>query len=138
MELHNESGPSVLWADGYSIYTIKGVAVDEQIVMRPESQTVEQIRKEKNEEVKRIRIERYGWERFIKEVKAEVMDRRTNDVDGTREALFSLPDGIRTFVGRCRSTGRVYFLEVDPEVKTCEQAQVWLRGDRIGNCIGAS
>lgn len=137
-ELHNESGPSVLWSDGYALWTIRGVTVDEQIVMRPETQTIEQIREEENEEVKRIRIERYGWEKFIKEVEAKVIDRRTNDVDGTREALFSLPDGIRTFVGRCRSTGRVYFLEVGPEVETCEGAQVWLRGGRKGNCIGAS
>ena len=137
-ELHNESGMSVEYADGWGIYSINGVAVDEQIVMRPESQTIEQIRWEKNEEVKRIRIERYGWENFMRKVNAEAIDSRVNEVDGTHEGLFSLEGGMKTFVGKCRSTGRVYFLEVPSEVKTCEQAQTWFLGERTGNCIGAS
>jgi len=137
-ELHNESGPSVLYADGWSLWSINGVAVSEEIVMRPDKQSIETIRNEQNEEVKRIRIERYGWERWMKAVKAKPIDSRRNDVDGTLEGLFSLPGGMKTFVGRCRSTGRVYFLEVASEIETCAQAQVWMLGGRVGNCIGAS
>lgn len=137
-ELHNESGPSVRFADGWSLWTINGVAVDEQIVMQPQSQTIEQIRKDGNEERKRIRIERFGWDAFLKKVKASPVDNRVNDVDGTREGLFVLPDGMKTFVGRCRSTGRVYFLEVPPDIETCEQSQRWMLGGRVGNCVGAS
>ena len=137
-ELNNASGPAVLYADGWSHFAINGVAVDEQIVMRPESQTIMQIAKEENEEVKRIRIERYGWGRYIKDVKAKVVDQRRNDIDGTYEALFVMAGGMKAFCGRCRSTGRVYFLEVDPDIKTCEQSQKWMMGNRQGNIIGAS
>jgi hypothetical protein len=128
---------SVEYADGWGLYSIGGVAVDEQIVMRPHTQTIDQIRSEENEEVKRIRIERYGWEEYVSNVGATVVNTRRNDVDGTHEGLFVLPDGMKAFVGRCRSTGRVYFLEVDPSIESCEQAQAWMMG-RPGNVIGAS
>jgi hypothetical protein len=137
-EMHNDSGPCIRWADGQSIWAITNITVDEQIVMRPETQTIEQIRAEQNEEVKRIRIERYGWSQFIKDYGGKVLDNGINDIDGTREALFELPDGQKSFAGVCRSTGRAYFLEVDPSVKTCREAQIYLRGGRDGNCIGAS
>ncbi|MCA9130596.1 MAG: hypothetical protein KDB22_26085, partial [Planctomycetales bacterium] len=138
-ELHNDSGMSVRYADGWGVYSLAGVAVDQQIVESPETQTIEQIQKEDNEEVKRIRIERFGWERYLREVNASVVDSRINEIEGTHEGLFATPDGMRAFVGRCRSTGRVYFLEVEPSIQTCEQAQVWMRGGRQDlTCIGAS
>ena len=137
-DLHNTSGPAVLYADGWSHYAIGGVAVDEQIVIRPKTQTIMQITKEENEEVKRIRIERYGWEKYIADVKAKVVDQRRNDIDGTIEALFVMAGGMKAFCGRCRSTGRVYFLEVDPSISNCEQSQKWMLGNRQGNLLGAS
>lgn len=137
-ELHNESGPAVRYVDGWGAWAINGVQVDEQVVMRPETQTIQQIRAEENQEVKRVRIERFGWKRYIEEVGATLLDRRRNDVDGTNEALFELPDDMRAFVGRCRSTGRVYFMEVGDDVATCAQAQQWLVGREGANCIGAS
>ena len=136
--LSNDNGPALLFSDNWAVWVISGVRVDEQIVMRPSSQSVTQIREEQNEEVKRIRIERFGWQRYLHEIGATVADERLNDVEGTREALMKTPDGMVSFVGRCRSTGRVYFLEVDPSVETCEQAQRWLRNGRDMNLIGAS
>jgi hypothetical protein len=127
--IHAEDGPCVRFRDGWSIWAIRGVLVDEQVVMRPETQTVEQIRGEQNLERKRIRIDRYGWGRYLAETHAEVLDERVNDIEASREALLKTPDGETVLMARCPSTHKVFHMEVlDDSVRTCEQAQTWLHG----------
>ena len=94
--------------------------------MSPETQTLPQIR-ERNAEVKRIRIERDGWDRYLAAVGATVLDRRRNDIEATREPPMRGPDGER--VGApARRLARVYALPVPPLIRTCEEAQNWLSG----------
>ena len=127
--IHSEGGPYVRFRDGWSTWAIRGVLVDEQVVMRPETQTVEQIRGEQNLERKRIRIDRYGWGRYLAETRAEVLDERVNDIEASREALLKTPDGETVLMARCPSTHKVFHMEVlDPAISTCEQAQTWLHG----------
>jgi len=128
MVAHNDSGPALAWSDGWSIWMLDGVQVDEQIVMRPETQTLKQIENESNEEIKRIRIERYGWTRYIAETDAECIDSRINEIDNTMEALVLLGDESKRLLCSCRSTGRVYAIGVSRNVETCEQAQAFLQG----------
>ena len=136
-ELHREDGPAVVYADGFKVWAIAGVRVDEQIVMAPESQTLQDIKGEGNEERKRIRIERYGWDRYLTEIGAQVLDQADNDVEQTKEALMS-GDGMHVLIGACPSTARVYGLEVPTDVQTCAAAQLWLRSSNTGFCVGAS
>jgi hypothetical protein len=124
--LHREDGPAVRYRDGWSLYAIEGVRVDEQVVLRPETQTIDQITGETNLEVKRIRIQRYGWGRYLAAAGAAVLDRRTTDCDATKEVLYEHSDNQRVLVTSCPGTGRIYALEVDPQVQTCEEAQAWL------------
>jgi hypothetical protein len=70
--LHNTSGPSIEWA-GFALWHIHGVAVTEQIVMAPHTLTVKQIDVEKNAEVRRVMIERFGTARYIKDSGAKVV-----------------------------------------------------------------
>ena len=103
--------------------------------MQPRTQTVEQIRAEQNAEIKRIRIERFGWDQYLTATQAKVIDRRRNDVECTKEALMHVDD-MTVLVCHCTSTGRVYSLEVDPAVKTCEQAQNFLwSGSRLASRV---
>ena len=134
--MHNRAGAAMKFRDGYGVWSISGVLVDEQIVMTPETQTLEQIKKEVNAEKKRIRIERFGgresdqvdgWKRYLGEIGAKVVETRQNDIDGTQEGLVATPDGMALALVACRSTGRRYALEVPPEIKSCEQAQNWMR-----------
>jgi len=138
--LHCDDGPSVEYKDGWKLWTVNGVRLPheygEQIVMRPETQTIKEIKTEKNEEIKRIRIERFGWSRFLQESNAKVLDTRRNDIENTEEAIMQTGDGMRVLVPTCK-TGRLFSLEVPPEVETCEQAQDWLNsGSRIDELIG--
>lgn len=125
------------FADGWTLWNINGVNVDEQIVMQPETQTVQQIKSEENEEVKRIRIERFGWEKYLTAVNARVLDHRRNDIEQTDESLMRADD-MNVLVCACPSTARVYALEVDPQVETCEQAQNWLWNNSGIRVIGRS
>ena len=123
--LHCENGPALAYPDGFSIWSINGVRVDEQIVMRPETQSLEQLRSEQNAEIKRVRIERFGWLKYLKKNKATVLDFRRNEIEQTDESLMRCDDST-VFIGACPSTGRIYPLEVPPDTRTCDQAQRYL------------
>ena len=137
--LHNDAGMSVRYADDWGIWTFNGVSVDEQIIMKPETQTIEQIREEQNEEVKRIRIERYGWDRYFDKIGAKLVDSRSNGVEGNKEYLFtSEQDGMTALMCICPSTGKEFVLEVPPTTKKCKEAQTWLSSGTSDNIIHAS
>ncbi len=124
--LHGEHGPALQWRDGWSIYAIEGVRVPDNVVLTPEEQTIEEIDGESNEEVRRVRIERYGWLRYIERSGATVADTRFNEIDRQRECLMQLKDGTRRLVVSDPSTARIYVLGVPREIQTCEQAQAFL------------
>ena len=122
--IHCEDGPAVEYADGYSLWAIEGYLVPKQVVMAPETQTLEEIHLEKNEEIKRIRINRYGWGRYVVESSAELLDFSMPRYGGM-ESLFKTTIGV--VLCTCDpSTGRPYSLEVPPSTTTCEEAQRYL------------
>ena len=130
--LHNESGPAVLYRDGYALYAINGHTVTEQIVMRPETLTIAQIDKETNADIQSIMIDRFTWTRFLKEIGAECIDFRKNEIEGTREALYMTPKHGKRLLVNC-PTGRIFTKSVADHIKTCEAAQRWMGPDELIN-----
>ena len=100
--------------------------VDKQVVLTPETQTIQQIAADENEERRRVRIERFGWERYLKDSGAKVRNARRNDRDAQDEELYQLQDGTQRFVCCDPSTGRKYALGVPSGIVNCEEAQNWL------------
>jgi hypothetical protein len=131
--LHNESGPAMQFSDTYSLWAVGGVRVDEQIVMMPETQTLEQIEKEENAEVRRVRIERFGWSRFLVDSGAKVLD-TDHDIDGIARALMRTGEH-SVLCCACTSTGRTYAMEVPLECASVEQADRYLRNGRNGSVV---
>lgn len=148
--LHSESGPAVLWADGMTEWYIDGhrlMQYGEMIVKTPEKLSEKIILEIENEEERRIAIERFGWDKYLTATGAKILDCRENWVDGTVEVLVAPKDRPHNKMGwrheqeplrmvlACRSTGRKYFLAVpnseltkrmgEAEIKTCETAQKW-------------
>jgi hypothetical protein len=119
--LHSLDDAAVKW-EGEEYYYVEGVKVDRQIVVSPETQTIEQINKEPNEEVKRIRISQFGWQRYLTEANATVLD---TAIGRWFECLMQVGD-ITALCTYDPSTGRPYVLEVDPDCKTCAEAQRYL------------
>ena len=135
-EPHREDGPAIE-TNGKTMFFITGVAVPENVVMEPELQTIEEIMSEKNMEIKRIRIDRFGWTNFIEETNAKIIDRVENDIQQTSEFLCSAAD-FTIFVGACPSTARVYAMEVPEKTKTCSEAKEYLSQKDTNKCVGAS
>lgn len=125
MRLHNESGPAVVYRDGVKIWAINGIGLTEQIIMAPETLTVKQIDGEPNNDIKSIMINRFGWARYIKESKSSLLDYRDNDVENTKEALYTTENFGKRLVVTC-PTGRIFVLGVPNSIQTCKQAQNWL------------
>jgi hypothetical protein len=63
--LHCETGPAIAWPDGWGVYAVHGVRVPARIIERPESITHGEITSEKNAEIRRVMMERYGLDRYL-------------------------------------------------------------------------
>lgn len=127
--LHNDSGPSIIFADGFCVYSINGHRVNEQIVMRPETLTVNQIDNESNADIQSIMIDRYGWDNYIKACDSTILDSRKNNIENTLEILYDTKKFGRRLVVTC-PTGRI-FVKGIPTIDgtdTCTGAQDWLSG----------
>lgn len=133
--LHSTTGPAVQWADGVKLWFNDGHFMNEggrTIVAKPERLSTAHIMRIRNEETRRLAIEKFGWDRFIAEADCPVLDSRVNDIDNTTEMLVGPPAGqeIRTGQNRmvlfCRSTGRRYFISVPRDINTCVEAQRWM------------
>ena len=73
--LHCETGAAIRYPDGFSIFALHGVRVPERVVVTPETITVSEIESEGNAEVRRVMIERYGLERFLRGSEAKEIHR---------------------------------------------------------------
>lgn len=108
----------------------RGVDVTPRIAFFPETIDPSTILSEPNAEVRRVMIERVGFERFLSAAHAETIHRDT-DPGGPRELLRVRMEGDEDLVCvsvRCPSTGRHYLIRVPPNMKTCRQAVAWTAG----------
>jgi hypothetical protein len=108
----------------------RGVTIDERIAIHPGQLRVEEILREGNVERRRVMLERFGSERFMRAARADVLDADT-DAGGKRELLaVPLPNDepMVCLAVRCPSTGRQYLLRVPPTMRTCRQAVAWTAG----------
>jgi hypothetical protein len=130
MRLHNDAGPAITWDCREPEYFWHGVRVPPRVVLNPEQITAEEILECTNLEIRRAMIDRIGTERFLREADPMVLDRDV-DLGGTRELLWvhlRLEEPLVVVRVSCPSTGRVYFLRVPPDTRSCEQGIAWTFG----------
>lgn len=145
-QMHKEDGPARIRYSKRGIavedYFWRGVQVTKDVIFTPKEQKLQDILGEESIEAKRVRIERFGWPEFLELVKPKVLDEGTDEISGTHQTLLSvkMPDEQRILLCSCPSTARVYPIELPRRIKTCEKAQIWLRGDTLKKVrlIGAS
>jgi hypothetical protein len=127
-QFHCTFGPALLYRDGWAIYAINGVRVTEQIVMRPGTLTAADVAKESNQEVRRIMIERMGYQKYLRESGATLAHsdqrgklwkaKREGDTDlAMVEVLNSTPEP--------DGTTKTYFLRVPPTITRASEGIAW-------------
>ena len=141
---HCIDGPSHQWRDGWSLYHVHGVRIpDEQrhIVLAPHTITVDEIEHEQNAEIRRVMMEQYGYERYIRDCNAQVVHTMPVDYDivGLRDARLLVKqvpeDEPIVFIDLLNSTPepdgsvRRYLMRVDPNA---------YNGDTMRHCQAAA
>ncbi len=130
--LHCENGAAVRYPDGWSLYYWHGVRVPEAIIEHPETITPRLIAEERNAEVRRIMLLKYGLTRYLDDVGAREVH-RDRDTESDR-VLYEIRDplGAIKMIRLENSTPevdgsrRVYTMRVPPHVGTCQEAVSWM------------
>jgi len=121
--LHHESKAAVEYADGYSLYSFKGVKVYEKIIKTPEKLTKKDWAEEKNIEVRRIIQDRMPD--FAKKIGAKKIQKDTYG-ELLEIELPNDPEKIARYVKvKDSSTDRIYYLRVPPITKTAKEGVSW-------------
>lgn len=114
--LHSEDGMVMRFSDGYGFYAWHGVRVSADIILHPETITVERIENEANSEMRRVLREIYGEGRYLKDSGCEQVHQ---DVFGT---LYTKVDNgepiwmveVENPTPEPDGTRRLYMLRIDP------------------------
>ena len=140
--LHNERGMAIRYPDGFGVWAINGVRVNEQIVMRPDTLTVEQITDEPNAEVRRVMRQQYGYDKYLDAVGAELID---DDSEWGKLWHANLPSEdeplclveVINSTPELDGTYKTYFLRVPPGMETAHDAVAWTFTDDVGTALTA-
>ncbi len=135
-QLHCETGAAIRYPDGFSVFAIHGVRVPGKVVASPGSLTVSEIESEKNAEVRRVMIARFGPDRFLMESHAEEIHRDDfgilygKEIPGDESLVMvkvanATPEPDGSF--------RDYFLRVPPTMRRAKQAVAWTFGKEENN-----
>lgn len=107
----------------------RGVRVADRIAFA-ESITGQDILDTDNVELRRILIERLGYETFLQQV-GGLVRHRDRDAGGERQLIcvpFEDDEPLMVLKVICPSTGHLHILRVPPDMRTCHQAAAWVAG----------
>jgi len=133
--LHNTDGPALAYPDGWSIYAVHGTRLSEWIIEQPEKITPEKIREEANVEIRRVMLDKFGWENYLTTSDAELL---SSDGWGDLFRIDIPSDEPLVMVKLINSTPdpsgetKRYFMRVPPSTETAEAAVAWLGGFEVG------
>ena len=129
--LHCADGPAVWWPHGQRFFFWRGVQVHADVILHPEQLTVKRIQEERNAEVRRVCLERYGWGRYLLDSGAQVVHA---DEFGTLYSTDLPDDEPLVMVSVVNSTAepdgsfKPYLLRVPPTMTTAREAVAWTFG----------
>ena len=131
--LHCETGPSIAYRDGWSLYHWHGVAIPEHWIKDRANLNVADVFKEENAETRRAGCNILGWDRVLAGIDAKLID---EDGDPQIGALYEgqIPGAVKCGFLKVRcGTGREFVIPVAPEARTAIEAQAWIQGVSVKN-----
>ncbi|MEZ4596922.1 MAG: hypothetical protein R3C32_08835 [Chloroflexota bacterium] len=145
---HAETGPALVWGDGLTVHAWHGTTVPAWMIEEPDRITPESIDAERNIEVRRMLLDRYGADRYVRASGATLVHedetgrlwRKTlggepswhrwrasrRSGEGPDEAMFMVE--VRNSTPEPDGTHRTYLLRVPPSVITAREAVAWTFG----------
>lgn len=129
--LHCVSGPALEFGDGYRIYALCGVPVSPDIVDSPHLLDVRRIDYERNVELRRVLIERYGIVNYLRDSGAGIVHKSNAGTLYLKQQAGDEPIAlvqVRNSTPEADGSYREYFLRVPPNMRTVQQAIAWTFG----------
>lgn len=126
--LHSASRAALSYSDGFELYSWHGMSVPDWLIREPEKVTLSLIDSERNVEMRRAYIERFGEQRYLMEGGAHVVH---EDDYGTLYRKEMTGDEPLVMVRVANSTAAAngsrphYFLRVPPNMRTAREAVAW-------------
>jgi hypothetical protein len=129
--VHCPDGPAIGYPDGAGVHAWHGVRVPAAVFARLPYLRAEDIHRQRNVEVRRVLLEAFGLERYVREAGALQVGQ---DETGTLwraelpgdEPLVMVE--VRNATPEPDGTHRVYWLRVPPSVQTAREAVAWTFG----------
>lgn len=129
---HSDVGQACSWSDGFGWYAVHGVEVPDEkshVVTNPESITAVEVKAEQNLELRRIMVQRMGYQKYFDAIGAKVLDMDSLTLAGSAcRVLMRDSLGDKWLVGTDGSTSRIYTMAAPREVTTCRQAHEAISG----------
>jgi Domain of unknown function (DUF6745) len=126
--LHHGDGPALAYPDGWGLWAWRGMPIPPEVVPELATLTVDRIRAEDNAELRRVMLEHFGYDRYLRESGAKEVGR---DECGILWRVALPGDEPLVMVEVVNSTpepdgtSRVYFLRVPPSVRTAREGVAW-------------
>lgn len=138
--LHSEIGPALIYPDGWAVHCWHGVRVPRNTILSPDTITVAQIERQRNLEARRVLMERYGTERYLRDSGAHEIQRDQFGVLYRRDFQRQEPLMMLMVTNRTpepNGSFREYFMRVPPTMNTARQAVAWTFGLRAAEYLPA-
>jgi hypothetical protein len=129
--LHHPSRSAIVFGDGFEICSWHGVTVPSRIIRQPETISVVDIDSERNIEVRRVMMERFGHGRYIMGSGAAIIDQDDCGVLYRREFADDEPlvmVEVKDATIQPDGSRRTYLLRVPPNVTSAREAVAWTFG----------
>ena len=129
--LHSLNSPSIEFIDGWKLYHIHGVEVPEYVVSQPEKITIKDIESEQNAEIRRIKIDRFGFDKYIKECGAIKIHSDNYGILWRKELQDDEPIVTVELINSTPEPDgelKHYFIRVPPNMETATEAVAWTFG----------
>ena len=126
--LHCAEGPAIIWPDGSKFFVWHGIPASEAVILHPDKITTADIEEQSNAELRRVLMERYGPERYMRETGAFEMHRDEFGIlwgkaQFNTEALLMVQ--VVNSTPEPDATRKNYWLRVPPDMTTAKEAVAW-------------
>jgi hypothetical protein len=123
--LHAEDRPSVLYRDGFAVYSWHGQRVPREWIMEREKLTAAVALGQENVEMRRAACEIVGWKSVLEQLNYRLIEQDEDPMIGMLVEV-DLPDSEseRFLMVKC-GTGRDFAIPVPPDMQTALEANAW-------------